>query len=77
MAARVAINGFGRIGRLVLHAIYERKCEDVEIVAINDLGPVADLGEHSGRARSQFLGNRPAGDKGHSAKLRPLAAERY
>jgi glyceraldehyde 3-phosphate dehydrogenase len=41
MAVRVAINGFGRIGRLVLRAAYETKCEDVEIVAINDLGPVA------------------------------------
>jgi hypothetical protein len=35
------------------------------------------LGEHSGRARSQFLRNRPAGEKRHSAMLRPLAAERY
>src|SRR6516165_7163477 len=41
MAVRIAINGFGRIGRLVLRAAYETKCEDVEIVAINDLGPVA------------------------------------
>jgi len=41
MAVRVAINGFGRIGRLVLRATYEMRCEDVEIVAINDLGPVA------------------------------------
>jgi glyceraldehyde 3-phosphate dehydrogenase len=41
MAVRVAINGFGRIGRLVLRAAYETKCEGVEIVAINDLGPVA------------------------------------
>ena len=41
MAIRVAINGFGRIGRLVLRAAHETKSEDVEIVAINDLGPVA------------------------------------
>ena len=41
MSVRVAINGFGRIGRLVLRAAHETKCEDVEIVAINDLGPVA------------------------------------
>jgi glyceraldehyde 3-phosphate dehydrogenase len=40
MALRVAINGFGRIGRLVLRATQETRCEDVEIVAINDLGPV-------------------------------------
>src|SRR6201997_5025054 len=41
MAIRVAINGFGRIGRLVLRAAHEAKREDIEIVAINDLGPVA------------------------------------
>ncbi|HYC05457.1 MAG TPA: type I glyceraldehyde-3-phosphate dehydrogenase [Azospirillaceae bacterium] len=37
MAVRVAINGFGRIGRLVLRAIYESGRNDVEVVAINDL----------------------------------------
>jgi glyceraldehyde 3-phosphate dehydrogenase len=40
MAIRVAINGFGRIGRLVLRAIVEAGRRDVEIVAVNDLGPV-------------------------------------
>ena len=40
MAVRVAINGFGRIGRNVLRAIYESKRTDIEVVAINDLGPV-------------------------------------
>src|ERR1700752_5001307 len=40
MAIRVAINGFGRIGRNVLRAIYESKRTDVQIVAINDLGSV-------------------------------------
>jgi glyceraldehyde 3-phosphate dehydrogenase len=40
MTTRVAINGFGRIGRLVLRAAYENRREDIEIVAINDLGPV-------------------------------------
>jgi glyceraldehyde 3-phosphate dehydrogenase len=40
MAIRVAINGFGRIGRNVLRAIYESKRTDIEVVAINDLGPV-------------------------------------
>jgi glyceraldehyde 3-phosphate dehydrogenase len=40
MAVRVAINGFGRIGRLVLRAILESKRDDIEVVAINDLGPV-------------------------------------
>jgi len=40
MAVRVAINGFGRIGRLVLRAAYESKRRDIEFVAINDLGSV-------------------------------------
>jgi glyceraldehyde 3-phosphate dehydrogenase len=40
MAVRVAINGFGRIGRLVLRAILESGRKDIEVVAINDLGPV-------------------------------------
>ncbi len=37
---RVAINGFGRIGRNVLRAIIESGRKDIEVVAINDLGPV-------------------------------------
>ena len=40
MATRVAINGFGRIGRLVLRAIVESGRRDIEVVAVNDLGPV-------------------------------------
>ncbi|MEL6977383.1 MAG: type I glyceraldehyde-3-phosphate dehydrogenase [Pseudomonadota bacterium] len=40
MAVRVGINGFGRIGRNVLRAIVESGRTDVEVVAINDLGPV-------------------------------------
>ena len=38
MAIRVAINGYGRIGRNILRALYESGRDDVEIVAINDLG---------------------------------------
>ncbi len=38
MAVRVGINGFGRIGRLVFRAAIEAKRDDVEFVAINDLG---------------------------------------
>jgi glyceraldehyde 3-phosphate dehydrogenase len=41
MTVRVAINGFGRIGRLVLRSIVEHGRRDIEVVAINDLGPVA------------------------------------
>ena len=40
MALRVAINGFGRIGRLVLRAIVESGRRDIEVVAVNDLGPI-------------------------------------
>jgi len=40
MTTKVAINGFGRIGRNVLRAIIESGRTDIEVVAINDLGPV-------------------------------------
>ena len=44
MPTRVAINGFGRIGRLVLRAVAEAKRSDIEVVAINDL---ADTGTNA------------------------------
>jgi glyceraldehyde 3-phosphate dehydrogenase len=40
MTIRVAINGFGRIGRNILRAIVESGRKDIEVVAVNDLGPV-------------------------------------
>ncbi len=40
MAVKVAINGFGRIGRNILRSIVESGRTDIEVVAINDLGPV-------------------------------------
>ncbi|MEO1453895.1 MAG: type I glyceraldehyde-3-phosphate dehydrogenase [Pseudomonadota bacterium] len=40
MTVKVAINGFGRIGRNILRAIVENGRTDIEVVAINDLGPV-------------------------------------
>ena len=40
MTVKVAINGFGRIGRNVLRSIIESGRTDIEVVAINDLGPV-------------------------------------
>jgi glyceraldehyde 3-phosphate dehydrogenase len=40
MTLKVAINGFGRIGRLVLRAIVESGRKDIDVVGINDLGPV-------------------------------------
>lgn len=39
MPLRIAINGFGRIGRLVMRAIAEKGGDDFQVVAINDLGP--------------------------------------
>src|SRR5437868_11617091 len=40
MAVRVAINGFGRIGRNIVRAIFESGRKDIHVVAVNDLGPV-------------------------------------
>jgi glyceraldehyde 3-phosphate dehydrogenase len=40
MTVRVAINGFGRIGRNILRAIVESGRTDIEVVSINDLGPI-------------------------------------
>jgi glyceraldehyde 3-phosphate dehydrogenase len=40
MSVRVAINGFGRIGRNILRAIVEAERTDIEVVAVNDLAPV-------------------------------------
>ncbi len=40
MAVKVAINGFGRIGRLVMRAIAESGRKDIQVVGINDLGPI-------------------------------------
>ncbi|WP_212524609.1 type I glyceraldehyde-3-phosphate dehydrogenase [Actibacterium sp. MT2.3-13A] len=43
MSVKLAINGFGRIGRNVLRALVEQDRRDLEVVAINDLGPVESL----------------------------------
>ncbi len=40
MTLKIGINGFGRIGRLALRSILENNRSDIEVVAINDLGPV-------------------------------------
>jgi glyceraldehyde 3-phosphate dehydrogenase len=40
MAVRVAINGFGRIGRNIVRAIFESGRKDIDVLAVNDLGPV-------------------------------------
>ena len=40
MKYNIAINGFGRIGRLTLRAFLERKVNDFDIVAVNDLGNI-------------------------------------
>lgn len=41
MPIKVAINGYGRIGRSILRALYESARDDIEIVAINDLGDIS------------------------------------
>jgi len=64
MATRVAINGFGRIGRLVLRALHEAKRDDIECVAINDLGSVhanAHLLKHD-TVHGPFQGEIKTGD---------------
>ena len=43
MTTKVAINGFGRIGRCTLRAVFESGRKDIEVVAINDLAPVDHL----------------------------------
>jgi len=43
MTTRLAINGFGRIGRNILRALHETGRKDLEVVAINDLAPTANL----------------------------------
>jgi glyceraldehyde 3-phosphate dehydrogenase len=53
MALKVAINGFGRIGRLTLRAMMERKVEGVDLVAINDLASL-EINAHLLRYDSNF-----------------------
>jgi len=64
MAVRVGINGFGRIGRLVLRAAMEQGRSDIEFVAINDLGTAkanAHLLKHDS-VHGRFPGSIEAGD---------------
>jgi glyceraldehyde 3-phosphate dehydrogenase len=64
MPAKVAINGFGRIGRLVLRALHESGRNDLHVVGINDLGPVktnAHLLKHDS-VHGQFKGSISTGD---------------
>ncbi len=43
MACRIGINGFGRIGRMVMRRVLEQSSMDVEVVGINDLAPIGEL----------------------------------
>ena len=64
MPVKVAINGFGRIGRLVLRAIHESGRKDIQVVGINDLGPVktnAHLLKHD-TVHGHFPGTITTGD---------------
>jgi len=78
VTVRVAINGFGRIGRLVMRAAHEAKRDDIEVVAINDLGSVhanAHLLKHDS-VHGKFPGTITTGpdwmDVGHG-KIRVIA----
>jgi glyceraldehyde 3-phosphate dehydrogenase len=78
VTVRVAINGFGRIGRLVMRAAHEARRDDIEVVAINDLGSVhanAHLLKHDS-VHGHFPGTITTGadwmDVGHG-KIRVVA----
>lgn len=74
MAVRVAINGFGRIGRLVLRGIIESGRKDIEVVAINDLGSV-DMNAHLFRYDSthgRFPGTVTADDSSMDVGTGPM-----
>ena len=75
MTIKVAINGFGRIGRNVLRAIIESGRTDLEVVAINDLGPV-ETNAHLLRFDSvhgRFPGTVTTGDGWINAGRGPIA----
>src|SRR5436309_279612 len=81
MAVRVAINGFGRIGRNILRAIAESGRKAIEVVGINDLGPVAKVAVGRLSAEVDSVppiqsdgGDRPAHDTLHSDLYRGRAA---
>ena len=68
MAVRVAINGFGRIGRLVLRAAAEAGRKDIQFVAVNDLGPV----ETNAHLLRYELGARPFSARTSRSAATPL-----
>src|SRR5690625_6089720 len=61
MAIKLAINGFGRIGRLVFRAILERQLGDFDVVAVNDLTDAATLAR---RFKSDWVHGRYPGEVG-------------
>jgi hypothetical protein len=60
MTPRLAINGFGRIGRAVVRAAIERDA-DLDIVAVNDVADVRNPGEGRGLVRQRVGLREPAG----------------
>ena len=65
MKTRVAINGFGRIGRLVLRALIEQKRDDIEVVLLNSPGAtdvMAHLLEFDERAACRHKKLQPEGE---------------
>src|SRR3546814_4321886 len=91
MAVKVAINGFGRIGRLVARAILERPDCGLELVAINDLadakanallfkrdsvhGPLP--GEVSAEGDQMFVNGRALRSEEHTAEIQSLMRNSY
>ena len=79
MSVRIAINGFGRIGRNVLRAIVEANRKDVTVVAINDLAP-PETNAHLLRFDSvhgRFPGEVVSGEQRRRVQIfvRPVAQE--
>ena len=65
MAIKVAINGYGRIGRNILRALYESgRTNEVEIVAINDLGDAEKIAQHTADYEDRFANPFVAAERG-------------
>ena len=79
MAVKVAINGFGRIGRLVFRALHEQGLlgKDVEVVAVGDIVPADNLAyllkydSTQGAFKGQVGSKKSAADKTEDLRLQP------
>jgi glyceraldehyde-3-phosphate dehydrogenase/erythrose-4-phosphate dehydrogenase len=66
MSIRIAINGFGRIGRNILRAIVEGRRYDIEVVAVSDLAPIETT---SRRSEKHIVGSMDAAPRIKIAKI--------